>query len=187
MLPPLEHAPDQIASRPFETLSVIAVPAVNDADPLLPTETLMPAGLEVILWPLRPVAVTVSVSAPPGGGVEPEGITVSVAVRAAPDEPEIVTGVEAVTADVVTVKLLLVLPALIVTLDGTVAADVLLLESDTTVPPDGAALVRVAVPCDVFPPTTLDGLNEIDERVGAGVPVPAVTVRTAPQVVFSSA
>jgi hypothetical protein len=95
-----------------------------------------------------------------------------------------VTGVDAVTADVVTVKLALVLPAPIVTLDGTVAADVLLLESDTTVPPDGAALVSVAVPRDVFPPATLDGLNEMEERVGALVP--AVTVRTAPQVVFSS-
>jgi hypothetical protein len=63
LFPPLEHAPDQTASRPFETVSVIAVPPVNDADPVLPTATLMPAGLEVILSPLRPVAVTVRVSA----------------------------------------------------------------------------------------------------------------------------
>ena len=33
LFPPLEHDPDQIASRPFETLSVIAVPVVNDPDP----------------------------------------------------------------------------------------------------------------------------------------------------------
>ena len=52
LLPPLEHAPDQIASRPFETVSVIAVPTANDADPVLPTATLMPAGLEVIRSPL---------------------------------------------------------------------------------------------------------------------------------------
>jgi hypothetical protein len=117
--------------------------------------------------------------------VEPAGVTVSVAVRAAPDEPEIVTGVDAVTADVVTVKVLLVLPAAMVMLDGTVAADVLLLESDTSVPPDGATLVRVAVPCDVLPPTTLDGLNEMAESVGALLP--DVTVSTAPQVVFSTA
>ena len=32
LLPPLEQAPDQMASRPSETLSVIAVPDVNDAD-----------------------------------------------------------------------------------------------------------------------------------------------------------
>ena len=62
LLPPLEQAPDQIASRPFETLSVIAVPVVNDPDPELPTVTLMPAGVEVTRSPLLPVAVTVSVT-----------------------------------------------------------------------------------------------------------------------------
>ena len=68
LLPPLEQAPDQIASRPPETLSVSAVPVLNDADPVPPTATLMPAGLEVTLVPLRPVAVTVSVAVGPGGG-----------------------------------------------------------------------------------------------------------------------
>ena len=62
LLPPLEHAPDQIASRPFDTVSVIAVPVANDAEPLLPVATLMPAGLAVIRSPARPVAVTVSVA-----------------------------------------------------------------------------------------------------------------------------
>ena len=62
LLPPLEHAPDQIASRPFETLSVIEVPVVNDAEPEVPTATLMPAGLDVTRSPLLPVAVTVSVA-----------------------------------------------------------------------------------------------------------------------------
>jgi hypothetical protein len=33
-LPPLEHAPDQTASRPFETLSLIEVPTAKDADPV---------------------------------------------------------------------------------------------------------------------------------------------------------
>ena len=47
LLPPLEQAPDQIASRPFETLSVIDVPTSNDAEPVLPTATLSPAGLDV--------------------------------------------------------------------------------------------------------------------------------------------
>ncbi len=78
LLPPLEHAPDQIASRPFETLNEIAVPLTNDAEPVLPTATLMPAGLEVTLSPLRPVAVTVSVTACAGG------VTVSVADRVEP-------------------------------------------------------------------------------------------------------
>jgi hypothetical protein len=81
-------------------------------------------------------------------GVEGDdgGVTLSVAVRVAPEVPEIVTSVEVVTADVVTVKVPLVLPAPTVTLAGTAATAVLLLESDTTVPPDGAALVSVTVP-----------------------------------------
>jgi hypothetical protein len=62
LLPPLEQAPDQIAARPPDTLSVIDVPVVNDADPELPTATLMPAGFEVTRSPLLPVAVTVSVA-----------------------------------------------------------------------------------------------------------------------------
>ena len=62
LFPPLEHAPDQIASRPFETLSVIEVPVVNDPDPELPTATLMPAGLDVTRSPLLPLALTVSVA-----------------------------------------------------------------------------------------------------------------------------
>jgi hypothetical protein len=60
LFPPLEHAPDQMTSRSFVALSVIVVPVANDADPLLPTATLMPAGLDVTRSPLRPVAVTVS-------------------------------------------------------------------------------------------------------------------------------
>jgi hypothetical protein len=67
LLPPLEHAPVKMASRPLLTVSVIEVPVVNGAEPAVPTVTLMPAGAEVIRCPLRPVAVTVSVAVPPGG------------------------------------------------------------------------------------------------------------------------
>jgi hypothetical protein len=74
LLPPLEQAPDQIASRPLVTVSVIDVLVVNDADPVLPTVTLMPAGLDVIRWPLRPVAVTVNVALPDGGGAAACGV-----------------------------------------------------------------------------------------------------------------
>jgi len=63
LLPPLEHAPDQIASRPLLTLKVIDVPVLNGADPVLPDTTLMPAGLEVTRSPLRPLTVTESVTA----------------------------------------------------------------------------------------------------------------------------
>jgi hypothetical protein len=78
LLPPLEQAPDQMASRLFETLNVIDVPVAKDAEPVLPTNTLMPAGLEVTRSPDRPVAVTVNV-APCAGGV-----TVSVVVLVTP-------------------------------------------------------------------------------------------------------
>ena len=71
--PALEHAPDQMASRPLVTLSVIEVPVLNEPDPVLPTLTLMPAGLEVTRSPLRPEAVTVSVAAC-GGVVAPCGV-----------------------------------------------------------------------------------------------------------------
>jgi hypothetical protein len=76
--PPLEQAPDQMASRPFVTLNVIDVLAAKLAEPVLPTGTLMPAGLDVTRSPLRPVAVTVSVALAAGG------FTVTVADRVTP-------------------------------------------------------------------------------------------------------
>ena len=62
LLPPLEQAPDQIASRLLVTLSVIAVPVANDPEPVLPTLTLIPDGFDVTRSPLRPVGDTVSVA-----------------------------------------------------------------------------------------------------------------------------
>ncbi len=78
--------------------------------------------------------------------------------------------VDAATALVLTVNVALVAPAATVTLDGTLAAVVLLLESVTTAPPDGAAPLKVTVPVEEFPPVTLVGFSESDEReTGAGV------------------
>lgn len=119
-------------------------------------------------------------------GVAVEAFTVSVALRLTPSVPEIVVDVEDDTVCVVTVNVRLVAPADTVTLAGTVAAAVLLLESVTTAPPDGAALDSVTVPCDELPPVTLAGESDSDASVGVLVP-PGVTVSTAPQVVFSSA
>lgn len=95
----------------------------------------------------------------------------SPAVRVTPpNTAEIVTGVDVPTADVVVVNVALVPPAATVTLAGTLAA-AWLLDSDTTAPPAGAALVNMTVPVDVFPPTTVEGLTATaDNAAGAGVP-----------------
>ena len=58
LLPPLEHAPDQMASRPLETESVMELPGANAATCELPTATLIPEGVEVMNSPLRPPATT---------------------------------------------------------------------------------------------------------------------------------
>jgi hypothetical protein len=98
------------------------------------------------------------------------GVTVSEAVLTVPPkDAEIVTEVEAVTALVVTVKVALVAPAGTVTLEGTCAVVVLLLESVTCAPPDGAAPLSVTVAVeDREPPTTLEGLSPRDATVGGG-------------------
>jgi hypothetical protein len=78
----------------------------------------------------------------------------------------------------VIVNVALVDPAGIVTLSGTVAALVLLLDNVTTAPPDGAAAVSVAVPVAfALPPVTLVGEIERDESVGAGGGVDVCTVK----------
>src|SRR5437879_819346 len=69
------------------------------------------------------------------------------------------TVVGAVTALVLTVNVALVAAAAIVTLEGTVATDVSLLESATCVPPDGAGPLSVTVPLDELPPITLVGIR----------------------------
>jgi hypothetical protein len=80
-----------------------------------------------------------------------------------------VTVVEAATALVLTVNVALVAPAGTVTMDGTLAAAVLLLESVTVAPLAGAAPLNVTVPVeDCTPPTTLVGFRESEERVGGG-------------------
>jgi len=85
-----------------------------------------------------------------------------------------VTGVEDDTVDVFTVNVAVEEPGETVTLASTVAA-ALLLESETTAPPAGAAAVRVTVPCDALLPTTVVGLRAIEDSA-AGT---AFTVREA--------
>src|SRR2546425_3726749 len=77
-----------------------------------------------------------------------------------------VTGVDAVTALVLTVNVALLAPTATVTLAGTVAVDVLL-ERETAVPPLGAGPLSVTVPVgDCTPPVTLVGFSVSEERVG---------------------
>jgi len=87
-----------------------------------------------------------------------------------------VTGVEAVTALVLTENVALVAPAATVTLDATVA-EVLLLERFTMAPPAGAAPLRVTVPVEGDPPVTLLGLSVIE--VSVGLDEEGITVREA--------
>jgi hypothetical protein len=86
LLPPLEQAPEKIASRPFDAVSTIDAPDAKDAEAVLPTLTLIPAGDETTRSPLRPVAVTVTVTpCDTGGGVAAaDGVTVATAVRVTP-------------------------------------------------------------------------------------------------------
>lgn len=89
-------------------------------------------------------------------------------------EAEIVAEVGRRTTDVFTVKFTLLLPAGTVTLEGTLAA-ALLLESITGAPPRGAGPFSVTVPVDVpsGPPTTVVGFRVSEETVG-GVTVSEV-------------
>jgi hypothetical protein len=62
----------------------------------------------------------------------------------------------------------LLAPGAMVTLDGTLATPGLLLESEICTPPDGAGPLSVTVPRDEFPPVTLVGFKESEEREIAG-------------------
>jgi hypothetical protein len=95
-------------------------------------------------------------------------VTVRVAVTVPPLVAEMVTLLEkSRTVRVVIVKVVLEFPAATVTLAGTEATDVLLLERVTTVPPAGAGALRVTVPVDGVPPLTLEGfrVNELAASV----------------------
>jgi hypothetical protein len=131
-----------------------------------------------------PLSVSVAVDCPPPvtvlgfkvSDVNAATVTVRVVVRVAPYTPVIVTDVEAPTPLVVIVNVAVLAPAGIVTLAGTSAAAVLLLCRVTTAPPAGAGPFKVAVPVELFPPTTDAGLLVTDDSVAA------VTVRVVVRV-----
>lgn len=126
LLPPLEHAPDQMASRPSEIVSVIVVPTANAAVEVLPTAAVIPAGLELTVSPWRPPAVTLRFTVDGAGG---GGLRVKVAdFVTPPPETEMLTGVSVLTWLVLMVNPACRLPAGISTVLGTVAAGLLLLK-----------------------------------------------------------
>ena len=88
------------------------------------------------------------------------------------------TDVDVPTGVVLTVKVAVVPPAGTVTPAGTVAALVLLLDSETSAPPLGAGPVSATVPVEELPPATLVGLRLSEASVG-GVTV-SEAVRVAP-------
>ena len=66
-------------------------------------------------------------------------------------------------------KVALVAPTGTVTLASTLATALLLLESVTSAPPEGATAVKVTVPVEELPPTTDVGLTLTADRLaGAG-------------------
>jgi hypothetical protein len=69
--------------------------------------------------------------------------------------------------EVLTLKVALVAPAGTITLEGTLAAP-LLLESATCAPPAGAGPLSVTVPVEDVPPITLVGFRVSEETVGRG-------------------
>jgi hypothetical protein len=90
---------------------------------------------------------------------------------APPYEPLIVAVMVAVTTRVETVNVAVLDPAGTVTVAGTVTG--VPPDNDTTAPPAGAALLRVAVPFTEKPPSTLASLSVIDESTGAPMTVSA--------------
>ena len=81
-----------------------------------------------------------------------------------------------------TVNVAVVAPAATVMLEGTVAAEVLELESDTATPPVPAASVRVIVPVPVWPLTIVFGLTErLLRAAGGGVIVMLDDVLLTPE------
>jgi len=111
-------------------------------------------------------------------GPEDGGVTVRAAVRVTPEyDAESVTEVEEVTASVDTWKVALLAPDGTVTVAGTVATAVLLLERDTSAPPVGAGALSVTVPVEGEPPFTLVGFRATEDNVAG----PDVTVVMALQ------
>jgi hypothetical protein len=165
----------------------VAFAAIVTAGGTVTTAVLaLPSVTVVPLAGARPVSVTVAVEELPpitvaGFKLSPlnvAGLTVrSVDAFPAPYDAEIATVVAEPTGRLVTMKVAVVVFAGTVTLAGTVAAPVLLLDRLIVAPDDGAAALNVTVPVDVWPPVTLVGFSATDDTaIGTFTPSVAVTV-----------
>ena len=92
-----------------------------------------------------------------------------------PAVAETVTEVLDALGDVVTMNVAELPPAGTVTLAGTPATEGLLLDSATTVPPAGAAPLRVTAPVEELPALTVEGESVSDDSTG-GLMVTAVVL-----------
>ena len=140
-------------SQPEGVEAAVAVKEARVPPPLLERVRVWEAGVE----PVSPVKVKEVGERPMVG----PGFTVKVPVwLEVPRVAVMVTGVEVVTARVVTVKVAVVAVAGTVTVAGTVATEGVLLVRVTMVPPVGAAALKVTVPVEGLPPMTVAGLTE---------------------------
>jgi hypothetical protein len=134
--------------------SVVADALLSDKLTVAPPAGAWPVNVTVPVDELPPVtAVGFIVTV-----VRAAGVTVRVAVCVPLNVPVMIAEAELATPVVVIVKVAVVAPAVTVTLAGTVAA-ALLLDNATDAPPAGAALLRVTVPVEELPPTTLVGFT----------------------------
>jgi hypothetical protein len=110
---------------------------------------------------LGEVGFTLTCTSIAGGfELDPAGLTVNVAVPEVPEYAAVINELEVeATEFVLTVNVAVLLPPATVTLAGTVAAAVLLLESVTDVPAVGAGALNVTVAVELLPPVTLAGFN----------------------------
>jgi hypothetical protein len=93
------------------------------------------------------------------------GFTVKTEETAVPEEAVIVTPVAVATLPEEAENIALVLPAGIVTEDGSDTVEGVPVESETTTPPVGADAAAVIVPVDVFPLTTESGAKVSEDNV----------------------
>ena len=148
------------------TFGDTVAPSVLDSDTTAP-----PAGAAAVraTVPISGFPPTTLVALSAIDAIAAEPVTVSIGdCRLTPLSVAVIIAVPGAMA--VTMNVALEEPPAIVTGVGTVATEVLLLDSDTVAPPDGAAAVKLTVPSPRLPAATLVALN-VTPDTAADVPV----------------